>query len=170
MKVILLMAMTLDGKIARDSNHFPNWTGKQDKRLFVRTTKEAGVIIMGSKTFDTIGKPLPGRLNLVMTRNKDRISHQDNLVFTDKSPRQILADLENRGYKTAVLAGGATVNSIFAKAGLIDEIWVTITPRLFGQGLSLFAHSMDADLELMETRELEPGVVFLKYRVIRDRG
>ncbi|MDZ7596786.1 MAG: hypothetical protein U5J82_00450 [Desulfobacterales bacterium] len=41
MKVILLMAQTLDGKIGRNSGHFPDWTGKQDKRLFVRITKAA---------------------------------------------------------------------------------------------------------------------------------
>lgn len=61
MKVTLLMAMTLDGKIGKSHDHFPDWTGKADKTLFVRLTKKAGVIIMGSKTFDTIGRPLPNR-------------------------------------------------------------------------------------------------------------
>ena len=82
MEVILVMAMTLDGKIARDSLEPVDWTGKADKQYFVQVTRKAGVVIMGSRTFDTIGKPLPGRKNIVMTRNKDRKSQAKNLVFT----------------------------------------------------------------------------------------
>ena len=74
MKVIVLMALTLDGRIGKSRDHFPDWTGKADKRLFVTLTKRAGALIMGSRTFDTIGTPLPGRKNIVMTRNRDRKS------------------------------------------------------------------------------------------------
>ncbi len=34
MKVILMMAVTLDGKIAKTSHHFPNWTSSEDKKAF----------------------------------------------------------------------------------------------------------------------------------------
>ena len=61
MKVILLMALTVDGMIARSPEEFPDWTGTEDKRMFKKTTLEAGVLIMGAKTYDTIGRPLPGR-------------------------------------------------------------------------------------------------------------
>jgi dihydrofolate reductase len=56
MKVTLIMAMTADGKIARHNRHFPNWTGRADKRMFKQLTTQAGVVIMGSGTFATIGK------------------------------------------------------------------------------------------------------------------
>ena len=46
MKVILLMAMTLDGKIAKNDHHFPDWTGSADKKLFVEITKKAGEIFL----------------------------------------------------------------------------------------------------------------------------
>ena len=131
MKVILLMAQTLDGKIGRDSGHFPDWTGREDKRLFVRVTKAAGVLIMGSKTYDTIGKPLPGRKNVVLTRDKSRKSHSPELVFTAKAPREVLADLQAEGYSTAILAGGTLINTVFAREGLIDEIMLTICPAFF---------------------------------------
>ncbi len=50
MEVILLMAMTLDGKIARTHSELVDWTGKKDKQYFVTVTRDAGVVIMGSKT------------------------------------------------------------------------------------------------------------------------
>jgi len=167
MEVILLMAMTLDGKIARDSIDLVDWTGKADKQYFVRVTREAGVVIMGSKTFDTIGKPLPGRKNIVMTRNPDRKSQEDNLAFTYQSPRQILTSLEEEGVERVALIGGAIVNSLFARESLITQIHVTLVPALFGRGLSLFRESLDVKLELVENREIDKGHLLLVYRVIQ---
>ena len=166
MKVILLMAMTLDGKIARNERHFPDWTGSDDKKLFVQITKKAGAVIMGSKTFDTIGEPLPERKNIVLTRNRSRQSGRADLVFTDRPPASVLRDLEKEGYTEVVLAGGSIVNSMFARANLIDEIVITIAPRVFGTGISLFADETDMQLELMEIEKLGSNHVLLRYRVI----
>ena len=94
MIVTLLMALTLDGKIAKDPDHYPDWTGKEDKKLFAKISKEAGVVIMGSRTFDTCGKPLPGRKNIVLTRKKTRVSEWENLIYTDKKPAEILKEIE----------------------------------------------------------------------------
>ena len=166
MKVILLMALTLDGKIGKTPDHFPDWTGAEDKKLFVAITKRAGAVIMGSKTFDTIGTPLPGRKNIVMTRDRRRISQWDNLVFTDDPPKQILEKLEAEGYSQVVLAGGALVNSLFAEAGLIDDIMVTISPTIFGYGISLFTPEISMDLDLLEVTRLGKNLVLLTYKVI----
>ncbi|MCA1787036.1 MAG: dihydrofolate reductase family protein, partial [Desulfobacteraceae bacterium] len=138
MDVILLMAMTLDGKIARGHTELVNWTGKQDKQYFVKVTRKAGVVVMGSRTFDTIKYPLPGRKNIVMTRDKTRKSDDDNLVFTDQSPGQIITDLKHQGFEQVAIIGGSVVNSLFAKENLITQIHVTLVPAVFGQGLSLF--------------------------------
>ncbi|WDP91345.1 MAG: dihydrofolate reductase [Desulfobacter sp.] len=165
MDVILLMATTLDGMIARDSNQLVDWTGKADKKYFVQVTREAGAMIMGSKTYDTIGFPLPGRLNIVMTRNKSRVSDDDNLVYTDQAPGEILRDLEQKGYERVTLIGGALVNSLFARENLITEVHLTLVPKLFGTGLSLFNRELDMDLELREYRELDKGHLLMIYDV-----
>lgn len=38
-------------------------------------------VLMGHKTYASIGKPLPGRLNIVLTRNADKMKDADGLVF-----------------------------------------------------------------------------------------
>ncbi len=166
MKVILLMAITLDGRIGKTPDHFPDWTGPEDKKLFVEITRRAGVLIMGSKTFDTIGSPLPGRKNVVLTRDKSRISRWDNLVFTDDPPGVILKKLEQEGYTEAILTGGAMVNALFAEEGLIDELVITIAPKIFGYGLSLFTQEISMNLELKNIARLGRDMVCLTYRVI----
>ncbi len=165
MDVILLMAMTLDGKIARSHSELINWTGKQDKQYFVKVTRQAGVVVMGSKTFDTIGHPLPGRKNIVMTRNRTRRSDHKDLVFTDQTPQQILGDLKLQGFDQAALIGGSVVNSLFAKENLITRIHVTLVPAVFGQGLSLFNADLDLSLEFMESQEIGKGHLLLIYKV-----
>ncbi len=162
----MLMAMTLDGKIARGSTELVNWTGKADKHYFVRITREAGVVIMGSRTFDTIGRPLPGRKNIVMTRNRERISQTDNLIFTAQSPPEILRELQGQGFKTAALIGGEVVNTLFAREKLITQVHLTLVPMIFGQGLSLFNEPLDLNLEFMESREIDKGHLLLTYRVM----
>ncbi|MDZ7581984.1 MAG: dihydrofolate reductase family protein [Deltaproteobacteria bacterium] len=168
MKVILMTALTVDGIIARSSDHFPDWTGREDKRMFKEMTLKAGVLIMGSKTYDTIGRPLPGRKNVVMSRDKRRVSDREDLVFTDKPPRELLADLRQEGFEAAILAGGSQINSIFAREDLIDEIHLTYVPQIFGTGLSLFRDSISMQLELIDFKQLGTGQIFARYRVIRE--
>lgn len=167
MKTTLLMAITLDGKIGKDSDHFPDWTGKEDKKLFVEMTKKAGVLIMGSKTFDTIGRPLPERKNIIMTRNTSRVSEWENLIFSQDQPTKILQKLETEGFTEVILAGGAQINSLFAKANCIDEIVLTICPKIFGSGIGLFTEEVEMNLKLLDMKKISDDVLCLKYKVLK---
>ncbi len=167
MKAILIMAQTMDGIISRSSNEFIDWTGSADKKKFMQITKEAGVIIMGSKTYDTIGKPLPGRKNIVLTRNKSRKSDYENLIYTAKEPQTLLTNLASEGYSKVALIGGSQINSLFAESNLIDEIIITIAPKIFGVGLSLFNVTLDLNLKLLSTEILEENFAMLHYSVIK---
>lgn len=164
MKVTLLMALTLDGKIGKDADHFPDWTGPEDKKLFVEVTKKAGCLVMGSKTFTTIGRPLPGRHNVIMTRSP-KASEWDNLEFTDQHPVSIVEGLEAKGYSEVILAGGAQINTLFAQAGLIDEVIVTVCPKVFGSGIGLFNEGVELDLQLLSSENISDQVLKLHYRV-----
>lgn len=166
MKVILMMAQSVDGIVAKDKDHYTEWTCSSDKRLFKRLTQDAGVLIMGSRTYATIGRPLPGRLNVVVTRHPERLPHGENVLFTPAAPRDILGDLESKGYTKVILAGGPIINSLFARDRLIDEILVTISPRIFGSGLTLFTEAVDINLALIGTDRLDHDTMLLHYRVL----
>lgn len=170
MKVTMLMAVTADGMIGKNAQDFPDWTGRDDKRMFREVTMKAGVLIIGSRTFDTIGRPLPGRKNVVLTRNRQRISESPDLVFTDREPQRILADLEKEGFTQAVLAGGSIVNYLFASRGLVDEIYITYVPKIFGAGVPLFAGKLTLDLELISQKTLDEGRISVRYRVVGPPG
>ncbi len=166
MHVSLMVAITVDGKIARAADHYPDWTGKADKQLYVAITKKAGVMIMGSTTFDTIGRVLPGRKTIVMTRNTARRSDRDDLVYTQAPPEQILAELADQGHAEVVVVGGAKINQLFAEKGLIDELILTISPYAFGSGLSIFSDVVDLKLALKKYWQIDENTLCIRYRVV----
>jgi|SRR5947207_5103443 len=166
MKITLVMVTTIDGKIARNDHQFVDWSSKEDKRLFYRLTRKAGVVIMGHNTFETFSPPLPGRLHIVMTSTtEDKTNIPGQVEYTSASPEEIVADLQARGYEEAALTGGALVNALFLKAGLIDEISLTIEPLIFGSGLDLFRGAdFDVRARLVQVEKLnDAGAIHLLY-------
>ena len=68
MKIVLIAALAENGTIG-DRGTIP-WHISDDLKRFKSVTL-GHPIIMGRKTFDSLGKPLPGRTNIVLTRNPD---------------------------------------------------------------------------------------------------
>lgn len=68
MKIALVVAVSRNGVIGKD-NALP-WHLPEDLKFFKRVTLHKPVI-MGRKTYDSIGKPLVQRVNIVITRSKD---------------------------------------------------------------------------------------------------
>lgn len=167
MRVLLVAAITVDGKIARDDHELTTWTSREDKRLFARVSREAGVLIMGRATYETLPAPLPGRLNVVMTSRPD-MPVPAGVELTGDSPERVLGHLAERGYDTVVVAGGAQIYRAFLLAGMVDEIWLTVEPLAFGRGVSLLGDEpLDLRLELLEIQRLGDRAVMLRYRVER---
>ena len=161
--------MTADGYIAKDENHTPmQWTSPEDKKLFRQMTKAAGVVVMGRKTYDTIGAPLPGRLNIVLT-SQQRDDQPNVLEHKNGNLQDILNELQGRGFKEVIVAGGTAVNTAFLKANLIDEIHLTIEPLLFGSGLRLFEEVReDKRLQILQTDTLNDHTIHIIYKVIKE--
>ena len=68
MKISLIVAAAQNGVIGRDNQLI--WRLPDDLKQFKRLTT-GHPIIMGRKTFDSIGKPLPNRTSIVITRSKE---------------------------------------------------------------------------------------------------
>jgi dihydrofolate reductase len=68
MDIIIIAAMSANRVIGRD-NSIP-WSIPEDLRQFKEKTL-GHALIMGRKTYESLGHPLPGRMNVVISRNKD---------------------------------------------------------------------------------------------------
>ena len=67
MRIIIIVAVAANGVIGRANGEMP-WHVKEDFQHFKKTTM-GSPIIMGRKSFESLGKPLKGRENIVVTRN-----------------------------------------------------------------------------------------------------
>ena len=162
--VTMMMAITLDGKIAKNDSHFPDWTSKEDKKIFAKISKKHKVVIMGEKTFLTFPSPLKDRLNVVFSFKKNKVN-KNNIMWVSGSPADVLKELKNMGYKSALLGGGAAINSLFLKNKLINEIILTIEPKIFGKGISLFSKNFNINLKLLKIEQINKNSIMLKYKV-----
>ena len=93
------------------------WRLKNDM-LRVKDLTTNQTIIMGRKTLDSIGKALHNRINRVLTRDKNTLSHYSNIeVYSDDS---ILDNIETE--KAYIFGGGMIYNRYFDKC---DEMFIT---------------------------------------------
>lgn len=172
MKVILLAAISANGKIAQHEGQTSlDWTSKEDLRFFVEKTKEVEVLIMGRKTFDTIGKPLKGRRVIVMSREKggkgERGKGEDIkngiIEFTNEQPKDLITRLEKEGSESVVVAGGSSIYSQFLREGLVTDLYLTIEPVLFGDGVPLASGFDRINLSLVDVQRLGEGSVLFHF-------
>lgn len=164
MKIFLIAAVTADGFIAKNESHAATWTSKADKAFFKEATKRAGCVVMGSKTYETINRPLPDRRTIVLSRSKT----YEGVETSTESPTDLVSRLEREGVRELAICGGSHIYSSFMKADLVNTAYITVEPLFFGQGVSLFSEVIDARLELKEARPLDGGAVLLEYSVIKS--
>ncbi len=175
MKVILIMVQSINGKVRLINDKNQAWSSQEDKRHFSKVTKEIGVVIMGRKTFEEIGRPLKNRKNIVLTGEPEKYqklekTYQGSLFFTDEKPESLLNRLESEGYQTAALIGGPTINALFLEKKLIDEIYLTIEPVIIEGDLSLFSYVQDIyQFKLNEVIKLNNDAILLKYQKKQGR-
>ncbi len=162
-KVFIIAAVSADGFIAKDSEHSPMyWTSKADKKRFVQLTKRAGVVVMGASTYKTIGKPLAERINIVYSKNQNF----DGVEMTQDSPIDLVQKLEARGIKEVAICGGAHIYTMFMKSGLVDTIYLTIEPVVFGKGMNIFNEELHYSLKLVSSQISEStNSLLLEYKV-----
>lgn len=171
MRIILIVALSANGKIAEvEGQTSTDWTSKEDLRFFVEKTKEIGLVIMGRKTFKTIGKPLKGRRLIVLTRENEgqmgsSLLEEGIVEFTHESPHALIDRLQKEGCDRVVVAGGASVYSQFLLSGLVTDLYLTIEPVLFGRGIEFARDFGRMNLSLQDIQRLGDQSVLLHYTV-----
>jgi dihydrofolate reductase len=166
MKTFIIAAISADGFIGQHEGHNSiDWTSPEDKKLFVRLTKEAGIMVMGSRTFQTIGRALPGRRTIVLTNHPETIT-AEGIEASSETPQQLVSRLHTEGMQALAICGGANVYAQFMQAGLVNELYLTIEPVVFGTGVPLFASKLATQLQLLEHTPLNDNAVLLHYKVV----
>jgi len=105
---VAMIAALSRNRVIGVENQLP-WYLPEDLRFFKRMT-QAKPLVMGRKTFASIGRALPGRLNIVVTRNRD-FTHEGVRVCHDLESALRLADHQATidGVEEIMVMGGAEI-------------------------------------------------------------
>ncbi|MES2373509.1 MAG: dihydrofolate reductase [Bacteroidota bacterium] len=117
MLISLVVAASTNNVIGKNNQLL--WSLPNDMKFFKNTTW-AMPVLMGRKTFESLGKPLPGRLNIVITRQKDWKPEGATIVH---SLEDAIKAASTADYKEAFVIGGG---EIFKEAMTVtDKIYMT---------------------------------------------
>ena len=171
MKVILYMATSINGLITQGRDD-SDWVAKSDWNEFDKLMKSCGIMVMGRRTYEIFGDDFPceGAVNVVMTSNKKLLKQKtpDNVIFTDKSPQEVIKMVGEKGFDNLMLIGGMALNTSFLKDNLVDEIWLSVHPLLIGKGLGVMDRlPLFRKLKKLGIKELDEDLIQLRYEVIK---
>ena len=108
MSIKLICAVSKNNVIG-NKNKLP-WNLSEDLKRFRKLTND-NVIVMGRKTYDSIGRPLPNRENLVLSKNK-KLKIDNVKVFS--SPKEILDFYHTKKKKNDLfIIGGTFIYELF---------------------------------------------------------
>ncbi len=123
MRVNLIAAQALN-RVIGDNNRLP-WSLPEDLRYF-KTLTLNHTIIMGRNTFDSIGKPLKERRNIVLSSRLDLVIDQCTVCSSLTQALQLSAH-ENAVF----IIGGSQVYQEALKKNLVDRIYLTEIQEIF---------------------------------------
>lgn len=120
MKVIAIAAVGKNGVIGK-GNDLP-WDIPEDMRFFKDSTRDA-IVLMGRKTLQSLGKPLPHRINAVITRDQGFQMDQVQVFHSIESAITYYKGNSSLSDKTLFVIGGAEIYKL--SRAFLDEIWLT---------------------------------------------
>ena len=174
MNTILIFVATLDGKVTKWGDPLVRkWSSKDDQDYFRMIWKDSRLIVMGSNTFNAEHiKPSVNHHFVVMTSEPAKYKESEvsgQLEFSNESPAPLSARLDDQGYKNMLLVGGPHVATSFLKEQLVNELWLTIEPRIFGTGGNFaIEEELDIELSLLSCEKVnEQGTLITKYAVVK---
>ncbi|AMO25830.1 dihydrofolate reductase [Bacillus phage Thurquoise] len=106
MEISLIAAIGKNNEIGLDNELL--WRCKEDFDWFKKQTYNKPVV-MGRKTYESIGKPLPHRINIVLSRDESYDPHESVLVLP--SVAAVFSELKK--YREVMIIGGANVYKQF---------------------------------------------------------
>jgi dihydrofolate reductase len=173
-KVILYIAMSLDGYIARENGDI-DWLSTVERANedygYGNFIQSVDTVIMGRKTYDKvqgIGIEFPHRDKKCYIITHTQLPVHDNVEFYSGPLSHLIQTIRQAQGKNVFIDGGAQVVNELMKDDLIDEFIISIIPVFLGSGISLFQPSHpEMKLHLKNRNIFSSGLVQLWYERVR---
>lgn len=115
--IIIIAAIGLNNELGKDNDLI--WHLPADLKRFKKVTS-GHAIIMGRNTFESIGKPLPNRRSIIITRNTSYKKEGCDVVHSLEEAINLIKDQKN-----AFIIGGAQIYKEAIEKQLVDQLDIT---------------------------------------------
>lgn len=99
------------------------WHIPEDLKNFKEITT-GKTVIMGRKTFESIGRLLPNRKNIVLSKNGDKESFEQKGIELYQNLENLIADYKNSGEEIFII-GGEQMYREFMQKGLVSRLYIS---------------------------------------------
>lgn len=158
--IIGIVAIAKDLAIGKDGKlpwHYP-----ADLKFFKRTTT-GNAVVMGFNTWRSIGRPLPNRLNIVLSRSA-QIEDEPNLIFL-RSPHEVVELSQYLKCDVYIIGGAKTYESF---SDVIDKWIVTHIPETVENADVFMGKDLLVGFEATGSTKLEEGLTAVSYEKMRQ--
>ena len=124
MKDLNMIAALAHGRVIGNGNEMP-WSYPEDLKRFRRITK-GHPVIMGRKTHESIGRPLPKRENIIITRSSEYKSKGCHVV---NSIEEAISKAEELSNETPFVIGGAEIYKL--ALGYANKLFITSIDKAY---------------------------------------
>jgi dihydrofolate reductase len=163
----IIVAMTQRDWIIGRDNKLP-WHAPEDLKYFKGRTTGAP-IVMGRKTYDSIGRPLPARLNVVLSRQARPDNVPQDVLWVATLPEALseaarsLKEGSMKGNEIFVIGGAQLFAEALPMAGRLYITWVGAP---YEGDVRFPQVALEHDFKLLESRQgasLDPPLKFAVY-------
>ncbi|MBC9930912.1 dihydrofolate reductase family protein [Chitinophaga qingshengii] len=180
-KLIVSTWMTLDGVF--DAESMGQWFNPYDSRARQEYIRDgilaADAILFGRKTYEMLAPywssmknnemGVAAKLNSVekyVVSTTLKTAAWENSTIISNNMEQEIARLKQQPGKEIQIEGSATLVQSLAAAGLIDEYRFLVHPVMMGNGKRFFGDGMHSGLQLVDSQQLDKGVMLLCYQSV----
>lgn len=170
-RVVLYVANSLDGYIAREDGSV-DWLFDPYAHGYEFFYEDVDTVIMGRKTYDQAlsfeEAPYSSKRAIVFSRSA-KPSPYAGLEFTAEPPQDVVRRLKEEDGGMIWLVGGREISELLIANELVDELIVSIHPKILISGIPLVASKNCAvDLKLVTYEVFKSGLVQLRYEIVKQ--
>lgn len=164
-RYIAFVAASVDGHIPLSSKHPPDWTSEEDWKFFQKSLARIDAIVVGRNTYESVAERLCKRNTFVLSRRPKTLALRGTVTFVNPEKVNLPNLLE--GHKSVAVLGGGAVYQFMLENKLLDELFITIEPFIFGHGKEMFVGgTRTAQVSLLSVKRLNrTGTLLLHYQI-----
>lgn len=147
--IAIVVAMARNNAIGKDNQLL--WHITEDMKFFKSLT-QGGTVIMGRKTYESIGRPLPNRRNMVISRS---VNHLDDRVELFHSLEDAI-EAASADERVFIIGGGEIYRQSLQQ---VDTLYVTLVDHSY-EADTFFPSLNNNEWEVVERVDYERGVSF----------